>query len=148
MLARIQQLREIAQRCLNGLPLDNDMARWLGTSLDECLQHRARTIEDAMGLRSSRGGVPWWMEEAIRKRDAALRALADAYFGDQSVTAQASRIYTLAIRYAASTWHYERQRDTMVSQQVGTANEYLWQAFKSGAPMPVGTRHLRNILGH
>ena len=75
MATTIQQLHEIAKRCLSGMPLDDGLARWLGASLDRFLNHRARTIEDAMGLRFPRGGVPWWMEEAIRKRDAALREL-------------------------------------------------------------------------
>ncbi len=29
----------------------------------------------------------------------------------------------------------------------GTCREYIWKALKSGAPMPLGERQLRNILG-
>jgi hypothetical protein len=30
----------------------------------------------------------------------------------------------------------------------GTPLEFLWRAFKSGAPMPIGERQLRRILAH
>ena len=29
-----------------------------------------------------------------------------------------------------------------------TQKECLWRAFKSGAPMPIGERQLRNVLAH
>jgi hypothetical protein len=29
----------------------------------------------------------------------------------------------------------------------GTEREFVWRAFKSGAPMPLGERQLRNIVG-
>jgi len=146
MLATIQHLREIAQRCLSGEPLQGESARWLGSSLDKFLNQRAPTIEDAMGIRSSRGGVPWWMEEAIRNRDRALRALAGLYSGNQSVSAQARRIYTLATRYAASAWRFDQRLREPPPSYAGTPSEFLWRAFISGAPMPIGERQLRNIL--
>lgn len=146
MLATIQNLREIARRCLSGEPLQDELARWLGTSLQEFLNQRARTIEDAMGIRSSRGGVPWWMEEAIRKRDRALRALAELHAANQSVNAQARRIYTLATRYAASAWRFDQWLKESPPGYSGTPNEFLWCAFNSGAPMPICERQLRNIL--
>ena len=146
MLATIQQLREISQCCLNGGKLDSDQARWLGDSLDKFLSHRARTIEDAMGLRAVRGGVPWWLEEAIRKRDHALRAAAEKHFPNCPVSAQATALRSIALRYAASTWRFDRQNDAMPSAYAGTLMECVWRAFKSGAPMPISTRQLRNIL--
>jgi len=76
MLHNIQQLREIAKTCLSGKPLEPKLARWLGSSLDKYLSQHVRSIDDAMGLHTARGGVPWWMEEAMRKRDQALRKLA------------------------------------------------------------------------
>jgi hypothetical protein len=146
MLASIQQLREIARLCRNGEPLQANLAQWLGSSLDEFLTQRAPTIEDAMGIRSARGGVPWWMEEAIRERDRALRALADGYFADLTVSAQARRIYTLAVRYAASAWRFDQRLDRPPAAYAQAANEHLWHAFRAGAPMPIGERQLRNIL--
>jgi hypothetical protein len=146
MLATIQHLREIAERCLSGEPLHEDLARWLGTSLDKFLNHQARTIEDAMGIRSSRGGVPWWMEEAIRKRDRVLRGLAELYAANRNVSAQARCIYTLTTRYAASAWRFDRSLSESPPGYTGTPSEYLWRAFNSGAPMPIGERQLRNVL--
>ena len=148
MLRNIQQLREIANSCLNGKPLPPNLARWLGSSLDEYLSQRVRSIEDAMGLRSARGGVPWWMEEAIRKRDRALRMLAAEFAAHLGSCAQARYIYQLAIRYAASAWRFDRNRATLPEGYVGSLNEYLWLAFSSGAPMPIGERRLRSVLGH
>ena len=148
MLAKIRHLREIVQLCQKGEPLEGDLARWLGTTLDDFLNQRARTIEDAMGIRGPRGGVPWWMEEAIRKRDEALRALAKHHIPESSVCAQARRIHTLAVRYAASSWRFDQQLDAVPLRHRNTSSEYLWLAFKSGAPMPIGERQLRNILAH
>jgi hypothetical protein len=35
----------------------------------------------------------------------------------------------------------------MPPDYVGRENECLWRAFKSGAPMPIGERRMRHILG-
>jgi hypothetical protein len=143
----IQQLHEIAQCCLKGMPLDDSLARWLGTSLDQFLKHQARTIEDAMGLRFPRGGVPWWMEEAIRKRDAALRELARRFYSELSIAAQAREIQKLAIRYASSAWLRECAATAPPGAYEGTHLQWLWAAFKAGAAMPIGERQLRHVLG-
>ena len=148
MLRNIEQLREIANTCLNGKPLPPNLARWLGSSLDEYLSQRVRSIEDAMGLRSDRGGVPWWMEEAMRKRDQALRMLAEQFAAHLGSSAQARYIYQLAIRYAASAWRFDRERVTLPQGYAGSVQEYLWLAFTSGAPMPIGERRLRTLLAH
>jgi hypothetical protein len=34
----------------------------------------------------------------------------------------------------------------MPPQYRGTAKAHLWRAFKAGAAMPIGERHLRSIL--
>jgi hypothetical protein len=148
MYATIQSLREISRRCLSQEPLSGEQITWLGKSLEGFLTHRHRTIEEAMGLRFPRGGVPWWLEEAIRKRDAALRELSRRHFNLQSVSAQARQIRTLAIRYAASAWRFDRDLDDPPERYAGTPNEWLWRAFASGAPMPVCERTLRHVLGH
>src|SRR5262245_47316787 len=113
MLKNIQQLREIAKICVSGKPLDPKYARWLGSVLNEYLSQHVRSIDDAMGLRSARGGVPWWMEEAMRKRDQALRRLAEQFATHLGSSAQARYIYQLAIRYAASAWRFDRERATL-----------------------------------
>ena len=146
MLSTINNLREIARRCQAGEALDDSLARWLGSSLEQFLVRRYRTIEDALGIRAPRGGIPWWLEEAMRQRDAALRNLADQMFGALSPTAQAKRIYTLAVRYCSSSWRHDSNSELMPLNYRGKSTEWLWRAFKSGAPMPIGERQLRHIL--
>lgn len=146
MLATIELLESISARCLADQPLDQGQRHWLGRVLAEYLAHRCPTIEDAMELRGDRGGIPWWREQANRKRDAALRELAARHFAQLSVTARARQLYTLGLRYAASAWRFDRERETMPPHYAGTANQWLWAAFASGAPMPIGERQLRHIL--
>ncbi len=146
MFARIETLRDITRRCLAGEPLTAEESRWLGASLASFLEHRCHSVDDALGLRFPQGGVPWWREEAIRKRDAALRELAACFYGELSTSAKAKRIHMLMGRYAASTWRYDRDREAMPPRYGGAPHAYLWRAFKSGAAMPIGERQLRNIL--
>lgn len=146
MLTSIKKLREIARRCQAGQVLDSDLAIWLAKSLESYLSRQCKTIEDAFGLHGPRGGVPWWLEEAIRQRDAALRNLAGRFFGPLSPSARAHQIYVLAVRYGASAWLMDRNRDDLPSYYRGRPQEWLWRAFKSGAPMPICERQLRNVL--
>ena len=146
MLAEIEKLKEVSQRCLDGEALNQDLAQWLGSALQGFLKRQHRTMEEALGLRFPQGGVPWWREEAIRKRDAALRDLADGFFADLSPCAQAQRILVIAIRYAASAWRFDCNRDRIPDHYQGKSEEYLWLAFTSGAVMPPCERQLRRIL--
>lgn len=148
MLTEIRNLQEVARQCLAGENLDPELSNWLGESLRDFLERRAETIEDALGLCAPRGGVPWWMEAAIRERDAALRELAARFFADQSVSAQARLIRQRALRYAASSWRFDRDRGEMPEHYRGSMNAWLWRAFKSGAAMPIGERQLRTVLAH
>ena len=144
--ATITRLNEICQRLQAGQPLSEDLASWLNGALRRFLDHRTGSMQEAFGLRFPRGGVPWWREEAMRTRDAALRDLARCLVGDLSTNALAKHIHKTARRYGASTWRWDRQRDTMPAEYRGTPREFLWAAFRSGAPMPLGVRQLRNIL--
>ena len=146
MYATIESLREISRCCLGDKPLSSELSHWLGHSLEKFLQHSCTSVDDALGLRFAQGGVPWWREEAIRERDAALRELAERFFGELAHTARARRIRTLSVRYAASAWRFDREGDAMPARHVDTPHEYLWRAFRSGAVMPLGERQLRNIL--
>lgn len=146
MLPEIENLREIARRCQTGEPLDHDLSRWLGASLEDFLQQRCHSIDEAFGLRSGQGGVAWWQEEAIRKRDAALRMLGRQVCPEGSTSARARQVHTLAVRYAAACWRFDQDRDDMPSRYRGTPKAHMWQAFKAGAAMPIGERHLRTIL--
>ena len=146
MLASIENLREITRRCLAGEPLTDDLSRWLGHSLRDFLDHRCRSVDAALGLRFPQGGIPWWREESIRKRDSALRELAERFHRALSPCAQAREICTLATRYGASAWRHDREGTDMPAHYRGTLKEYLWSAFASGAAMPICERQLRNIL--
>ena len=146
MLAVINNLREISERCHGDGTLDPSLSHWLAESLDRFLNHECASIEDALGLRQPRGGVPWWLVEAMYARDAALRELASALAGDRSVSARARDVCKFADRYASSAWLRDRGRETMPVAYADTELQYVWAAFKSGAPMPLGERQLRNIL--
>ncbi len=146
VIAEIERLRRASGRLMAGDPLERDLADWLGTALQGFLSRRHRTVEEALGLRFAQGGVPWWREEAIRVRDAALRELGERFFPGISPHAQARRVCTLATRYAASAWRHDRDGENLPDRYLGTAKEYLWRAFASGAAMPIGERQLRNVL--
>ena len=142
----IENLRTIAELCRNGEPLPEPLAAWLADGVSSFLDSREATLNEAFGIRNARGGIPWRAEASIRLRDEALRALAAAFLGERSRSAQADRLHQLSLRYAASAWRSDRERQEMPSHHRGTPQEFLWIAFKSGAAMPLGTRQLRTIL--
>jgi len=147
MMSTISNLREIARCCQTGEPLSENLSIWLGDSLNAFLDRRCTSIEDALGLRAPRGGVPWWREEAMHRRDRALRELANRQFAGLRPASQAKRIHTLALRYAASSWRHDQYLDGLPAHYRGKPHEWLWRAFRSGAPMPICERQLRQILG-
>ena len=147
MLSAIANLRLVAKCCREGQRLEGDLANWLGQGLETFLNHRARSLHEALGLRVPKGGVPWWREEAIRQRDAALRQLASLYLCGLSASGKAREIERLARRYAATAWRFDRAREDMPREYSGKAKQWIGIAFKSGAPMPLGQRQLRQILG-
>jgi len=55
-------------------------------------------------------------------------------------------MHTRAVRYGASAWRHDRGVGEMPRAYAGTDREPLWRAFRSGAPMPLGERQLRNII--
>jgi len=141
------RLEEIATRCQAGLPLPLDHSYWLAEAIDSFLGKGAASLEEALGLRYGRGGVPWWREKALRERDAALRELADECFADMSICKRSREIATLATRYGASAWRHDRDGRDMPKAYAGTPREYLWRAFRSGGTMPLSERQVRNIVG-
>ena len=146
MLLAIKQLREIAECFRLGIDLPDDLAEWLEQALREFLDHRCRSVDEALGLRFAKGGVPWWLEEGMRVRDAAFRTLADRFLSHESVSGRAARIHTMSVRFAAANWPHDRDAAAMPDRYLGTPMEYLWHAYKSAAPMPLGERRLRSIL--
>ncbi|MCZ6859173.1 MAG: hypothetical protein O7I42_02645 [Alphaproteobacteria bacterium] len=147
MIAIIDRLQDIARCCQAGEQLDAIQARWLATSLQRFLTHQSRTLDAALGLKFPQGGVPWWLEKAIRERDGALRELAARFFSEHSTTAKARLVHSMAQRYAGSAWRFDRNRQVMPPQYSGKTHEYLWHAFRSGAIMPIGERQLRTVFG-
>ena len=146
MTTTVEKLKDISRRLLTNRPLDEATSRWLGTAFDQFLRRDCRSLDEALGLRFSRGGVPWWLEDAIRTRDMAIRALVGRFYSHDRISAQSARIRTLAVRYAATAWRRDRERGEEPQSYSATPRHYLWLAFKSGAPMPIGERQLRNIL--
>jgi hypothetical protein len=147
MVDAIKQLREVAKRCASGQPLREDLSRWLAESLERFLAHQAESMEEALGIQSLRGGIPWWREEAIRQRDALLRLLALRHFAELSLTQKSREICRLARRYAETAWRFDRDLAAMPDRYRDKPQELLFRAFRLAAPMPVCERHLRTILG-
>ena len=148
MFDQIGNMREVSRRCTAGEPLTEDLADWLANAFDDFLNQRSRSLHDAFHLKFPKGGVPWWQEEAMRKRDAALRELAQRYHSELSISAKSRQISTGCDRYAASAWRFDRNRQEMPMAYLETPKELIWRAFKSGATMPLGERQLRNILAY
>lgn len=142
----VRRLRQLSASCAQERPLDPALARWLGRSIDLYLQRKSASLEAALGLASAPGGLAWWRAEALQARDLALRALAKLHFSTLSPTAQAREIALISRRYGASTWRFDRVLACPPSDSAGTPRGYLFRAFQSGAPMPLGERQIRNIL--
>lgn len=145
-MQQIQRLREIESQCREGEPLEPETATWFADSLSAFLNKQVTSLEEALGLKMGRGGVPWWREEAIRQRDAALRGLRGEHFSALSVNAAAREICRLAKRYAGCAWPHDRDESELPQRHLGKPQEWLWRAFVSGATMPLGERQLRSIL--
>ena len=146
MLANIEAIRAIERCCRKQQPLSAEQSQWLGNALSAFLEHRTHSLDSALGLGNPRGGVPWWLEEAIRTRNEALCSLARTWFADLSASAQAEQIWKLATRYAASAWRFDQDLESAPDHYDGTPKHQLWTAFASGAAMPLGKRQLRTVL--
>jgi hypothetical protein len=146
MLVHIENLRDIAECCSRGDPLDPQLACWLSSCLNVFLSERTNHMDEAFGIRSPRGGVPWRTEYAMRIRDAALRQLSQNLDRSRSPRARAIEIHRLTMSYATTSWRWDKTKSEMPPQYSGTSKEQLWIAFHSGAPMPIGERRLRQVL--
>jgi len=146
MLQSVQNLQTLARLCHSHEPLPDDLASWLASSLECFLEQRTESLNAAFGLQNARGGIPWRVEARMRTRDAALRMLGQNYLAFLSPSARANRIHQTSIRYAGTAWRLDRDKPEMPPHYRGTAHEFLWRAFKSGATMPLCARQLRTIL--
>ena len=105
-------------------------------------------LERALGVAGARRGLDprGWPDAASEARDAVLRALAQRFYPCVPVSTQAARIHALAETYGFASWPRDRERTQIPARYRNTPEEYLWAAFKSGAPMPLSQRELRRIL--
>ena len=133
----IKTLREIFEKCARGEPLTAEEAAWLAGVRAAYLDHRCRSMDEAFGLRWPKGGVPWWLEEGIRERNRALVELGEVHFPERSAAARAKAIVRLSRRYAAANWPHDSLHREMPARYCGRPLEFMWRAFKSGAPMPL-----------
>jgi hypothetical protein len=112
----------------------------------DCGLHAARPAlpsELSLWLERAMGATPEAAEEA---RGAVLRALAQRFYPCVPVTTLVARIHVLAERYAFAQWPRDREHTQIPARYRGHPDEYLWAAFKTGAPMPLPRRELRRIL--
>lgn len=103
-------------------------------------------LERALGVAGARRGRGPSPDAAAEARDAILRALAQRFYPCVPVSTQAARLHALAETYAFVNWPRDRERAQIPARYRDTSEEYLWAAFKSGAPMPLPPRDLRRIL--
>src|SRR6185503_2670171 len=109
MTTTIDRLRDVSSFCRRDTPLPPDLAGWLAAGIERFLGREARDLDGALGLIQAQGGIPWWREDAIRRRDAALRRLHTLTCPAAGVTARARRIAELLRRYAGATWRIDRE---------------------------------------
>jgi hypothetical protein len=147
MLPVIKNLKTILEKCASGQSLSLEEAAWLACALQAYFERRCRTLDEAFGLFWPKGGVPWWLADAIGMRNRTLVELADRFYADLPTSARAKQIAQIALRYAAANWPIDREKPEMPEYYSDSPRQYLWLAFKSGAAMPLCERQLRNILG-
>jgi hypothetical protein len=148
-MSPIERLRRIAQRALAGERLGEDSA-WLAAAVARYEREAARgvTLDDAFGVATHAGCAPWWREEALARRDQALRELAGRFFGELCVSKQAEELRRLISRYATTTWlRTDRNLSEMPTGYSGTPRELLFRAFSAcDGRLPSSGRWLIKIL--
>jgi len=82
MLDSIEALSKVRQSCIADTPIPREIQLWLAGSIGRYLDHLTSDLDDAFGLNTGRGGVPWWLVRGIQERDTALRKLAAMYLPD------------------------------------------------------------------
>jgi hypothetical protein len=146
MLDSIEALSKVRQSCIADTPIPREIQLWLAGSIGRYLDHLTSDLDDAFGLNTGRGGVPWWLVRGIQERDTALRKLAAMYLPDLQIPTQARKIEMLSRRFASCNWQRDKDQKQMPKFYQGTYRECLWIAFQSGARMPLSERHIRNVL--
>jgi hypothetical protein len=131
-----------------GAALPEELLIWLARVLGAKDHRRAANEGAAPGLAGAlpADGAAAHIAARHAARNAVLRALAQRFFPGVPVSIQAALIAVRAERYAQAQWPRYRDRARIPARDRHTPDEYLWAAFKSGAPMPLGKRDLRRIL--
>lgn len=146
MLGNIETLETIRTCCTKDVPLSSELRDWLASAIGRFLVHDCTDLNEAFGIMQDHGGVPWWLERAIRIRDRELREMSARFFGARSAYQRARKISELSCRYETTSWPRDRTVDGMPDHYLDTPKQHLWAAFKSGAKMPVSERRLRTLL--
>ena len=141
----VDRLRELHNRLRTGEL--GELGEWAAACISGYLENAPTdlALDAAFGLVAPPGGTPWWAAEETARRDAALRALAEAH-RELDVQGQAVAVLGELRRYRDSRWRTrDRARAEMPAEYVGTDSEHLWMALNSGG-VPASTRQLRRIL--
>ena len=142
--ASVEHLRQLAVTLQDG----GESERWLARCLQQFFDRaeRGSSIEEALDLSPAPGGQTWIEEEYRGQRDAVFRAMAQHFWPEHRPGGQAREIERRSLRYAGSAWRFDRESANMPEHYRGSELEYLWRAFKAGAPMPIKQRQLETIL--
>jgi hypothetical protein len=136
----IERLRGISARILVG---DDPDAEWFAEALAryEAGAPHGEQLDDSFGLK----GSGWWLAEARRRRDDAIRGISRDFFaGEPSDRKRAIKIASAIRRYRASAWRQDKGELAPPSHYRGTLHERLFIVCKLGA---VGLRAIQQIIG-
>jgi len=150
MVPQFKDPLEPADRLPASAALPAELALWLQRSLGTVAE---RGVAERGGADAAPATPPAelpWPGNAesarIALRNAVLRALAHRFFTGVPVSIQAGLIGVRAERFEFAQWPRDRKRGHLPAGYRDTPDEFLWAAFKSGAPMPLDKRSLRRIL--
>lgn len=146
MLKNIERLECIRSYCAAGEPMPSELSTWLSDAIERFIALECRNLEEAFEIHRYRGGVPWWRERALYRRDCELNQLYRRFFACLPVGSAAKEIHTLSARYETTVWPRDRKQPEMPAHYAGTPKAHLWKAFRSGAKMPLSRRRLTTLL--
>jgi hypothetical protein len=106
-----------------------------------------RVIAQTIAAADERQVVRQLRLDGRRERDRLIRELARVHFPAlASVKARATRIASMAHRYASASWARDREKVACPSHLRGRPEQLLWQAMKAHPAFPSSVRRLEEIL--